>query len=84
MASGTCVTLLPLCSNPKVATREGQTGASAYMNIIGVGIWYASGQQVNTAVASGPQDLSRTYVGTVKPDTYSKGFSCNVPAACPA
>lgn len=80
-----CVQLLPLCSIPKMATRDNLTGATAYMNLIpDVGIWFASGQQLSFPAASIPQDNSRTYQGTVKPDTFSKGFSCRVPAVCPA
>ena len=79
-----CVELLPLCSTPRVATREGHTGATAYMNLIGVGIWFASGAQLAFPSAQGAQDQSRTYQGTVKPNTFSKGFACNVPAACPS
>jgi len=79
-----CVELLPLCSTPRVATREGQTGANAYMNLIGVGLWFASGQTMTFPSAQAAQDQSRTYQGTVKPNTFSKGFACNVPAACPA
>lgn len=78
-----CVSLLPLCSTPAIATREGQTGANAYLNIVGVGIWYASGQQFafpNSLIA---QDQSRTYVGTAKPNTFSKGFCGSSQAACP-
>lgn len=80
-----CVQLLPLCSTPVIATREGMTGALAYGNWIGQGrLWFASGQIMSFPAAETPQDLSRTYVGTVKPDTFSKGFSCNVPAVCPS
>lgn len=79
-----CVQLLPLCSIPKLATREGMTGANAYGNYIGIGLWFASGQQLTFPSASLVQDKSRTYVGTVKPDTFSKGFACSVPGACPA
>lgn len=79
-----CVSLLPLCSTPVLATREGMTGAYAYGNWIGVGLWFASGQQLTFPRSTLAQDQSRTYVGTVKPDTFSKGFACNVPAACPA
>ncbi len=79
-----CVELLPLCSTPKVATREGLTGATAYMNLIGVGIWYASGAQLTFPSSQAPQDQSRTYQGTIKPNTFTKGFPCNVPAACPS
>ena len=79
-----CVELLPLCSTPKVATREGATGANAYMNLIGVGLWFASGQTITSPNSSGVQDKSRTYQGTVKPNTFSKGFACNTPGSCPA
>jgi hypothetical protein len=86
-----CVQLLPLCSTPKVATRESMTGATAYMNLIGGnpdgagnGYWFASGQRFFNPGSQAVQDASRTYQGTVKPDTYTKGFSCLVPAACPA
>lgn len=79
-----CVQLLPLCSTPKIATREGLTGATAYMNLIGVGIWFASGAQLTFPQSEIAQDTSKTYVGTAKPDTFSKGFSCSVPSACPA
>lgn len=82
--SSACITLLPLCSVPRVATREGATGANAYMNLIGVGLWFASGQTLSFPNSTMVQDKSRTYQGLVKPDTFSKGFSCNVPAACPA
>lgn len=79
-----CVTLLPLCSTPKLATREGMTGATAYKNVVGIGMWFASGQTLTFPNSTHVQDKSRTYVGTVKPDTFSKGFSWNVPGACPA
>jgi len=79
-----CVQLLPLCSTPKVVTREGLTGAYAYMNLIGIGLWFANGQTMTFPNSTAVQDKSRTYLGTVKPDTFSKGFSCSVPAACPA
>jgi len=79
-----CVQLLPLCSTPVLATREGQTGANAYGNYIGIGLWFASGQTLAFPSAQGVQDKSRTYVGTVKPNTFTKGFSCYVPGTCPA
>jgi len=79
-----CVQLLPLCSPPKQALREGQAGANAYINLIGVGPWYASGQTVTAPSASKAQDSSRTYNGTVKPDTFSKGFAGYSTASCPS
>lgn len=77
------ITLLPMCSIPKALTREGQTGVNAYTNDPVNGIWYASGQTVTGLNDRGPQDTSRTYHGSWKPDTFSKGFSCNVPASSP-
>lgn len=82
--AGTCVQLLPLCSTPRLATRDGLTGANAYLNLVGLGIWFASGQTLTFRNDRQVQDRERTYVGTVKPDTYSKGFACNVPGTCPA
>lgn len=79
-----CVQYLPLCSPPKIALREGQAGAYAYLNVIGIGPWYASGQTVTAPSASKSQDLSRTYTGTVKPNTFSKGFAGYGSASCPA
>lgn len=78
-----CVNLLPLCSIPKAVTREGGTGAFAYLNAVGLGIWFASGAQMNLDSANLPQDTSRTFQGTTKPNTFRKGFPCNVDAACP-
>ena len=85
MANGSgCVELLPLCTIPKMATREGMTGATAYMNVVGVGIWFASGQQLTFPSSKQVQDKSRVYQGTVKPDTFNKGFAGISNAACPA
>lgn len=83
MASPGCVQLLPLCSTPRVATREGATGANAYLNALGLGIWFASGQTFSNPSSQGLQDRSRTYQGLTRPDTFTKGFSYGVPATCP-
>jgi hypothetical protein len=77
-----CATLLPLCSVPKLATRDGMTGASSYVNLIGIGFWSPSGSTLSFPDASIPQDNSRTYAGTAKPNTFSKGYSANVPGTC--
>lgn len=71
------VELLPLCSIPAIADREGRTGANAYMNTIGIGIHYASGDTVDLTSARIPQDTSRTFVGVTKPNLYNKGFTCS-------
>jgi len=79
-----CVSLLPLCSTPKLATREGMTGATAYGHFVGLGLWFASGQTLTFPGSTAVQDKSRVYNGLAKPDTFSKGFGCNVPGSCPA
>lgn len=80
-----CITLLPTCSTPKIATRTGLTGAFAYINgMPDLNIWFASGAQFNYAPYQAAQDQSRTYTGTVKPNTFQKGFACAVPADCVA
>lgn len=78
-----CIKLLPLCSVPKVADREGRTGQFAYINAVGLGIRFASGQQFSAPGSVATQDTSRTYTGTVKPDTFDKGFPTYAVAECP-
>lgn len=82
MASASCVELLPLCSATKVSAREGQVGAVFYSNFIGIGFWSPSGGTLSFPNSQAVQDKSKTYLGLVKPDTFSKGFSCDVPGAC--
>jgi hypothetical protein len=77
-----CVQLLPLCSVPRIASREGDTGQYAYGNFVGLGIYFFSGQTFSNPTSSAAQDQSRTYIGTVKPNTFRKGFACAVPSAC--
>lgn len=80
-----CVNLMNLAKLPRIADREGRTGAYAYGNFVGIGPWYASGQTViPTSTSQKAQDLSRTVNGTIKPDTFQKGFPCSADAACPA
>jgi hypothetical protein len=83
-APGSCVQLLPLCSTPKVATREGMTGANAYMNIVGVGLWFASGQSLSFPNSTRVQQKGMNEQGLVKANTFTKGFACSTPASCPA
>lgn len=78
-----CVQYLPLCSPGKIALREGQTGANAYINVVGLGPWYASGQQFAFPSAKALQDNTRTATGTVKPNTFNKGFAGIGTASCP-
>lgn len=77
-----CVELLPLCSIPKVASREGDTGAYAYGNFVGLGIYFFNGQTFSNPTSSMAQDRSRTYLGTSKPNTFTKGFVTPVAGAC--
>lgn len=78
-----CVEYLPLCNPGKIALREGQTGANAYLNVIGIGPWYASGQLYAFPSAQKAQDNTRTATGTVKPNTFSKGWAGYSSGACP-
>ena len=78
-----CVKYLPLCYVPPSALKEGQVGANAYINLITVGPWYASGQQFSDPSASVLQDATRTATGTVKPNTFRKGFAGFGTAVCP-
>lgn len=77
--------LLSLCAIPPIATREGHVGGLAYMNVIGIGPWYASGQKiVNDSGSRQVQDKTKTYTGTAKPNTFRKGYAFTTDAACPA
>lgn len=80
-----CVQLLNTSQLPRLADREGRVGGFAYGNFVGIGPWYASGQTVvPTSTSQKAQDLTRTVNGTVKPDTFQKGFPCSGSSACPA
>lgn len=64
--------LLPLCSIPKLATRDGNVGALARIFIPFLGYWFASGQTFDDPRATIAQDQSMTFSGSHKPDTYQK------------
>lgn len=66
--------LLPLCSVPKLAMRDGWVGATAriLLPFYSYGYWFASGQQYTWPSASVAQDPSMTMVGTTKPDNFVK------------
>lgn len=58
------VELLPLCSNAKIAIRDGLSGATARLLLpfYSYGYWFASGQQYtfpNSEVAQAPGLVSR-------------------------
>lgn len=66
--------LLPLCSIPRIATRDGGVGPLARLFLPFFGYWFANGQQItqdNTA-ANVAQDQSYTMTGQVKPDVFTK------------
>jgi hypothetical protein len=69
---------LPLCSLPKIATRDGYVGATARLLLpfYSFGYWFASGQQYTFPGATIAQDTSRTLIGTHKVDTYTKDGNC--------
>lgn len=64
--------LLPLCSIPKVATRDGWVGASARLLLPFYGYWFASGQTISFPGSTVAQDTSVAVNGTAKPDVYQK------------
>lgn len=66
--------LLPLCEVPKIAMRDGWTGAVAniFLPFYEYGYWFASGQQYTFPSGTIPQDQSRTLYGTSKPNTFIK------------
>lgn len=66
--------LLPLCSIPKVATRDGWTGSLArlFLPFYQYGYWFASGQQYAWPSATVQQNQSLTMTGTAKPNNFIK------------
>lgn len=64
--------LLPLCSLPKLATRDGYAGASARLLLPFLGYWFASGQEYTFPNSTIPQSTGMTLSGTIKPDTFQK------------
>lgn len=64
--------LLPLCSIPKIALRDGWGGAMARIFLPFYGYFFANGMQLSWPNSQVAQDASMTVNGTNKPDTYSK------------
>jgi hypothetical protein len=66
--------LLPLCSIPKVAMRDGYTGlmAKILLPFYSYGYWFASGQQYTFPGSTLLQDTSRVLGGIDMPDDYQK------------
>lgn len=70
------VTLLPLCSIPKLADRDGSTGQYARLLLpfydLGTGYWFASGQQFTFPGSTAAQNKQITITGSRQADTYVK------------
>lgn len=72
--------LLPLCSIPKVATRDGWGGATAHLLLPFYDTyWFASGQIYNFPTATIAQNTANTLFGTSKPDTFVKAPGICIP-----
>jgi hypothetical protein len=68
------VQLLPLCSTPKLAIRDGLTGAYARLLLpfYQYGYWFASGQQYTFANSEVPQASGLVSRGTNQASTFVK------------
>lgn len=64
--------LLPLCSIPTVADRDGDAGANAKFLMPFYGYWAASGQVYTFPLGTANQDHSMRIGGASMPDTYQK------------
>lgn len=72
------ISLLPLCSTPKIADRDGGTGPLARLLLPFYHVstlytyWFASGQQYTFPSGTAPQNRSMSLQGTTKPNTFVK------------
>lgn len=68
------VSLLPLCSVPKLATRDGGTGPYARLPLpfYSYGYWFASGQQYTFPTGTIAQDQSLAVRASRQANTYIK------------
>lgn len=64
--------LLPLCSIPQVADRDGNAGANAKFLLPFYGYWAVSGQVFTFPLGNVAQDRSMRMGGVSMPDTYQK------------
>lgn len=72
--------LLPLCSLPKLATRDGSVGAFARLLLpfYEGGYWFANGQIYSFPTSTIAQDTSQVSGGTHKANTFKKAAGvCN-------
>jgi hypothetical protein len=68
----TMKSLLPLCSIPKMATRDGWAGSAARLLLPFYGYWFASGMELTFPASEIVQDTKMTANGIHMTDTYSK------------
>lgn len=68
------VELLPLCSVPKLAIRDGYTGATARLLLpfYSYGYWFASGQQYTFPGSESTQQLGMTENGLRQSNSFVK------------
>jgi hypothetical protein len=64
--------LLPLCSIPTVADKDGDAGANAKFLLPFYGYWAASGQVFAFPLGNAAQDPSMRIGGVSQPDTFQK------------
>lgn len=67
-----CKPLLPLCSIPTVADKDGNAGANAKFLLPFYGYWAASGQVYTFPLGNAVQDQSMRMGGVSQPDTFQK------------
>lgn len=65
-------TVVPLCSLPRLVSRDGQAGPNAKIRIPFVGYHFFSGETFTPGGGQIPQDKSRIISGITKPDNFSK------------
>lgn len=74
--------LLSLCSVPKLATRDGQVGATAHFYLPfydkGSGYWFASGREYTFPKTTIAQYSGATLNGTTKTTPYEKDCCSNL------
>lgn len=76
MPSPTIGNLLPLCSQEKVVSRDGNAGPNASIFLPfydkSAGHYFFDGKEATFRGATIPQDRSRTLNGLARPDTFMK------------
>lgn len=75
-----CKPLLPLCSIPTVADKDGNAGANAKFLLPFYGYWAASGSVYTFPLGNAVQDPATVISGVSQPDTFQK--DCCTCSAC--